>query len=255
MRALMGLLFVALLAGTVVAQEVEKKAEETGRDPEAVAILEKVDRAAKAATSIRYAATTKRAGIAENWFSPAEVEAVMTRWMGNQPEKFQAHVVSTERDSDEVVDVTGGGNGDIYFLIDHQTKKAYADMDPGVLGSSGIAEFVHQTYFCHVHSSSSPFDDELNADTIELLEDEEVYGEPCYQIRVVYGGDQGQSIWFFSKNDYLPRRNILVFSIPGQGDGSMECTITRLEVNPEVDPAIFDFKLPEGYEQIDDFAP
>ena len=255
MRALMGLLFVALLAGTVAAQEVEKKTEETGRDPEAVAILEKVDRAAKAVTFIRYAATTKQAGIAENWFSPAEGEAVTTGWVGNIPEKSLAHVVSTELDSDEAVDVTGGGNGDIYFLIDHQTKKAYADMDPGVLGSSGIAEFVHQTNFCHAHAPSSPFDDELNADTIELLEDEEVYGEPCYHIRVVYGGDQGQSIWFFSKNDYLPRRRIQEFSISGEGDGSMECTITKLEVNPEVDPTIFDFKLPEGYEQIDDFAP
>jgi len=139
----------------------------------------------------------------------------------------------------------------MYFLIDHATRKAYADMDPGVLGSSGQAiagfgmvEFVHD----------APFDDELGAETVELLEEAEVAGEPCHHVRVVYSGGQGESIWFFSKNDYLPRKRIRVFSTE-RGEGAIETTVAKLEVDPELKPGMFEFELPEGYEQVDDFAP
>jgi outer membrane lipoprotein-sorting protein len=100
-----------------------------------------------------------------------------------------------------------------------------------------------------------PFDDELNADTIELVGEEEVDGEPCYKIRVVYSGGQGESIWLFSKNDYLPRRRVRVFNVPDQGEGSIEITVSNLQIDPEVDDSMFTAKLPKGYEEIDDFAP
>ena len=140
----------------------------------------------------------------------------------------------------------------MYFLIDHTAKKAYEDMDPGVMGTTGRAlqgagmlEFVH----------NAPFDDELNADGVELQGEETVAGEPCYKIHVKYAGGQGESTWFFSKNDYLPRRRLRMISIPGQGDGTIDITITKLEVNFDPADDLFRLKLPEGYEQIDDFAP
>jgi len=150
------------------------------------------------------------------------------------------------------MEVTGGGNGDMFFLIDHGAKKAYEDMDPGVMGTTGrslqaagMLEFVH----------NAPFDDELNAEGVELEGEETVAGEPCHKIHVKYAGGAGESIWFFSKNDYLPRRRVQIFNIPGQGEGTLEITITKLEVNIEPEDDLFSMKLPEGYEQIDDFAP
>ena len=107
-----------------------------------------------------------------------------------------------------------------------------------------MAEFV----------ADNPFDDEIGAETVELQGEEEVGGEPCYKIRVVYGAGQGESIWFFSKNDYLPRKRIQVFETP-QGEGTIERTITDVKVDPQIDPSLFTLKLPDGYEQIDDFAP
>ena len=46
-----------------------------------------------------------------------------------------------------------------------------------------------------------------------------------------------------------------IFSIPEQGDGALEITVTKLEVNIEPEEDLFRLRLPEGYEQIDDFAP
>ena len=49
--------------------------------------------------------------------------------------------------------------------------------------------------------ADKPFDDELGAEGLELLGEETVGEEACYQIHVKYGGGQGESTWFFSKKD------------------------------------------------------
>ncbi len=62
-------------------------------------------------------------------------------------------------------------------------------------------------------------------------------------------------MWLFAKSDYLPRRRTRIFSIPGQGEGTIVTTLSRLEVNVDPSDSLFRLELPEGYEQIDDFAP
>jgi outer membrane lipoprotein-sorting protein len=253
MKRVLCLLLCLLLSGAVLAQEAEaeKEEQELTRSPEALEILKKVDTAIKAVNSVRCEASSTPSGVATNFVSAAEGSSVMVGWAGNGPEKFYAHVKTTNREG-EPVEVSGGGNGDMYFLIDHSAKKAYEDMDPGVMGSTGrslqaagMLEFVH----------NAPFDDELNAESVELEGEETVAGEPCHKIHVKYAGGAGESIWFFSKNDFLPRRRVQMFNIPDQGDGTLEITITKLEVNIEPEDDMFLLKLPEGYEQIDDFAP
>ncbi len=122
-------------------------------------------------------------------------------------------------------------------------------MDPAVLGSAarmirgfGMLEFVHP----------SPFSDELNADKAELLGTEKIDGQECDKIRVVYAGGQLESIWFFSQKDHLPRRRI--HSRQGQ-EGSYTVTVTDLEIAPTLEAGTFKFKLPDGFELVDDFAP
>jgi outer membrane lipoprotein-sorting protein len=112
------------------------------------------------------------------------------------------------------------------------------------LRATAVLEFVHDT----------PFDDELNADTVELQGIETIGDEECYKIHVVYAGGQGVSTWYFSKKDYLPRRRTRHFDMP-QGKGSLEIVITNLETEPEVSADLYKLELPEGYEQIDDFHP
>jgi len=253
MKRALCLLLCLLLSGAVLAQEGEAAKEEEGanRSPEALEILKKVDTAVKAVNSVRCEVSSIPSGVATNFVSAAEGSSVMVGWAGNGPERFYAHVKTTNREG-QPLEITGGGNGEMYFLVDHTSKKAYEDMDPGVMGSTGrslqgagMLEFVH----------NAPFDDELSAEGVELQGEETVAGEPCYKIHVKYAGGAGESIWFFSKNDYLPRRRVRMFNIPDQGEGRLEITIRKLEVNVEPEDDLFTMKLPEGYEQIDDFAP
>ena len=249
MKRVVCLLLLLVLVGPVMGDTDESAA---SRSPEAIEILNKVDSAIKAVHSVSYDVATQTSGVAENFASPARGNSILVGWNGNTAERFYSHVETKTADTGESVELTAGGNGDMYFIIDHQTKKAYEDMDPAVMGSSGRAlgsvgmiEFVHD----------NPFDDEIGADEVELLEDETVGGEECYQIHVAYGGGQGSTTWFFAKKDFLPRRRVRHFSIPGQGEGTIVIDVTNLETNIEPDESLFVLKLPEGYEQIDDFAP
>jgi outer membrane lipoprotein-sorting protein len=224
------------------------------QDPDPVEILKKADAAIKEVSGVAYTAKSTPTGIAENFVSAAEGEAVVIGWRDDwgQPEKYYVHITTTQQGSDEPLELTGGGNGEMFFLIDHSAKKAYEDMDPNVMGSSGntlqgfgMREFVHD----------HPFDDEINAETVTYEGIETVNGEECHKILVEYPQPNQKSTWFFDTDDYLPRRRVQHFSMGDRGEGTIAIEIVKLEINPEVDASTFVLKLPEGYEQIDDFAP
>jgi outer membrane lipoprotein-sorting protein len=250
MKRLIVPLVLLLVASASLAGD-EAAAEDS---PDPIEILKKVDAAIKAVSAVSYTAKSTPSGIAVNFVSPAEGSAVLVGWneAWGMPEKFRVHLETTPPGSDEQVELTGGGDGDMFFLIDHTSKKVYEDMDPNVLGSSGntlqafgMREFVH----------SHPFDDEIGAETVKYEGVETVGGEECHKIFIDYGQGGQKSTWLFGTSDYLPRRRVQHFTIPEQGDGTLAIEVTKLEINPEIDPSVFRLVRPEGFEQIDDFAP
>jgi hypothetical protein len=227
---------------------------EAGEAPanQAIAILEQADAAVKAVDSVRFEASVEATGVAANFAPNASGKGFMSGWSGSGPEKFYARVETRPAGDEAPAVYEGGGDGESYFLIDHATRKAYEDMDPMVMGTNGqviqglgMPEFVHP----------APFDDELAAEVVELQGSEKVGDEDCYKIHVVYTGGRGESTWFFSKQDHLPRARIQHFTIPNQGEGTIAVKLSKLEVDVEPEAGMFRLKLPEGYEQIDDFAP
>lgn len=247
MRRIAFLMIAALLVAPAFA-EGEESAE---RDAEAVEVLKKVDAAIKAVSSVRYEASVKATGDLSAQMNPAKGKAMFKGWTNGSPEMYVVEVETTMPGSDAVVHLTGGGNGEEFFLIDHTNKKAYVDMDPNVMGTTGRAlqammtiEFVHDR----------PFDDEIGADKVEMSGTEKIGDEDCYKIDVHYSGGRGHTTWLFSKKDYLPRGRIMHFS-GEQGNGTVVRELFNVEAAPDVDASAFAFKLPEGYERIDDFAP
>jgi len=234
-------IFVGLVLAPLAADDGSREA--------AIEILTRADSALKAVTSVRYHSISTPEGVAVNFAKPTEGVALFLGWSGQLPEKLYVDVKVT--DGEEETRLTGGSDGDTFFVIDHNSRKGYEDMDPGVLGGFAatlrailVPEFVHD----------EPMGDEINAETIELLDDHEVFGEACHQIRVVYAGGRGESVWSIAKSDGLPRQRKQVFNTP-QGVGSLTYRLFDLEIDPKLDDSVFKMKLPEGYEQIDDFAP
>jgi hypothetical protein len=226
----------------------EEKADGAVDAARAHEIFVKADAAIKAIDSVRFRSVSTPTGVAVNFAPPSEGTALLVGWNGSMAQSFYSHV-KTEKDGEQF-ELTGGGDGDTYFIIDHRNKTAYEDMDPAVMGSIGgslqsvaMLEFVHD----------APFDKELASEELELLGTEKAAGVECYKIHVDYGDGQ-QSDWFLSTSDYLPRRVVRHFQF-GDLVGSMSQEIYEIEIDPKIDPALFKLKLPEGYQQIDDFAP
>ena len=214
---------------------------------ETTKILEKVDAAAKAVKVVKYDVVAKGSGRGQGF--ELKGTYIFTGVEGRDPKKFLAEIEVTAPGSTDTRKYTGGSDGENYFVIDHADKKAYVDIDPAVLGSRFrrayrvglMIEFVYD----------KPFSDEIKAESKTMKGTKTVGGVECYEIDINYGAAVGQKAsWCFSKKDYLPRRRVDITS-----RGTTEKTITNLVVDPKIDDSTFKMKLPEGYTQVDDFAP
>ena len=140
--------FVLLLVASASLAGDEAAAEDS---PDPIEILKKVDAAIKTVNAVSYSAKSTPSGIAVNFVSPAEGSAVLVGWneAWGMPEKFRVHLETTPPGSEEQVELTGGGDGDMFFLIDHTGKKVYEDVglndiyceDPPALNCWIIGEF------------------------------------------------------------------------------------------------------------------
>jgi len=246
MRGIGILLGVCLASMGVYAQE-KPAAELT--DP--VEILKKVDAAAKAVKSVKYKATFKGLEATAARLPEVEGTVVISGWAGGGPEKFLYEAKVKRPGSSEVTQITAGGDGEEFFVIDHANKTAYVDIDPAVLGRTGqmaavllTVEFLHPT----------PFNDEINGQKQELKGSKTIGGEDCYEVYVVYATGQ-EALWHFSKKDFLPRARRDSFAQQDGQRGAQQRILTDVVVDPKFEKDPFKFELPEGYTKTDDFAP
>ncbi len=228
----------------------DKKAGEL-TDP--LEILKKVDAAAKAVKAVKYDVVVVGTGALAARVGKLKGSVIASGVVQGAPQKYLIDVTVTQPGSAETKRLTGGSDGDMFFVVDHQAKKAYEDIDPAVMGSAGrtlragmMIEFLHP----------APFSDEINGKKQELTGSKTIGGEDCYEIHVVYAAAQAsEATWYFSKKDFLPRGRTDVYKdVQGEG-GTVEKMITNLVVDPKFDKDAFKLKLPAGYTKTDDFAP
>ncbi len=225
--------------------------EPAGKMTDPVEILKAADAAAKEVKAVSYKTTFVPTGASAGRQPSIEAKVSFTGIVGRYPEKFYYEVKVKGSESEPVRSFTMGTDAEDYYLVDHQEKKAYVDLDPGVMGSMArVAGNVPMIEFVH----ATPFSDEINGKSHKFEGIEKVGGEPCYKVFVEYQNAQ-TAIWYFSTKDLLPRRADRIMKTPdGQTFGSQK-TIMNLKVEKSFDDAKFKLKLPAGYEKIDDFAP
>lgn len=236
---------LGLLCRVALAQDDKP---ETSAD--AKVVLKKADDATKAVKAVSYETTIKATGTAAQRLGSFHGKVQFTGWENGRPKMFRYEIEIAPPDGGNAKAVTIGTDGDTCYLIDHEKKTAYVDIDPQVFGSligaataAPMLEFVHPT----------PFSDELNAKSQKLEGTESVEGETCYKVLVDYKLDgEQQSRWYFSTKDFLPRRVERLFTKQGFGQDKV---VKDLKVIKSIGADVFKFKLPEGYTQTDDFAP
>ena len=248
-------LFMVLSIASVTARAEEKKGAEL-TDP--VEILKKVDAACKAVKTVKYDVVFEGLGESKARVGKVEATVILSGFVYGAPEKILIDAKATAPGSTDVRRITGGGDGEMFFVVDHQAKKAYEDLDQQVVGSFGrtlhagvMIEFL----------VDDPFGHEINGKSKELRGSKEINGVDCYEVHVVYATESEQAAtWYFSKKDFLPRKRIDEFTLRGDRMPSgqkfrQQKTISNLVVDPKLDKDTFKLKLPEGYTKTDDFAP
>ncbi|MHC4695275.1 MAG: LolA-like protein [Planctomycetota bacterium] len=220
-----------------------------------VEILKRADAAARAVTAVKYDVVVEEAGALSPCLRPGELEAtfLVVADVEDPLPKFRVDVKMTPPGASQPQRLSGGGDGDTFFIVNHQSMMAYEDLDPAVMGPSagvfvkaGLAEFLAPT----------PFADEISGKTQELVGSAKIHGEDCYEVRVVYGRENAPDVvWSFSKRDFLPRRRVDLFGGTCGAEGKITKTITNVVVDPKLDEDTFKLRLPEGYAKTDDFAP
>lgn len=246
-------LLLALFAVPAFAQDAAKG---KGELTDAKVIFQKADEATKAVKSVKYEATFKGLGAAESRTPKVEGTVIITGRNNGRPEKFRYEAKVTPPGSSETKEVKVAGDGDNFYVLDMAEKKAYEDIDPAVLGprTGGPASRLVMGEFAH----PTPFNDEVNGKKHEFKGVEDIGGEKCYHVIVEYATEQSQQAdWWFSINDFLPRRVDRLF--PPQGEsterGGSQTIITKLTADPKIEDGTFKLTVPEGFTKVDDFAP
>lgn len=256
MRCLIGLCCtLALTVPAVLAQDEGKPASQP-TDP--VEILKKVDSTCKALKTVKYELTLEGKGELKETAGRVQATVIAARLTGKSDaqglgQKYVIDAKVTAPGTNEPKHITIGTDGEKYYVIRHDVKKAHVDVDPAVLGATGgsvtrglMLEYLHPT----------PFTDEINGKKRELAGSKTMDGVDCYEIHVTYAVEEApDATWFFSKKDFVPLGRIDTVTLSEGKRGAVEKTVGKLELNPKLEADEFKLKLPAGYTTTDDFAP
>jgi hypothetical protein len=148
--------------------------------------------------------------------------------------------------SDEWREMATGRSKAGFYYTDVQGKTVHQDILPTVVGRLG--GWVRNRSVMIEFTYGEPFSDEINAEKAELIGTETVEGMECFHIEVHYRGTAGQAAhWYFSKDDFLPRRVDRLSRAQGGGTNVMRMIVTDLEVNPQISDDAFEAVVPEGF--------
>ncbi|UCE59171.1 MAG: hypothetical protein JSU63_17220 [Phycisphaerales bacterium] len=218
-----------------------------------IEILKRADAAARRVKTVQYDVVVETTGAFRTQIERAEGTFLGTGYVDGFPEKYRVDFTLTMPGSPIPIKLSLGTDNEKFFLVDHQSKTAHEDMYVGVQGPTGrgvmqglLGEFHHPT----------PFDDEINGRSHELIGSEEIHGEDCYKVHVIYiREDSPDVIWYFSKKDYLPRRRVDLHTRGEMANSRLIRTVKNLVVNPKLAPDCFKLKVPPGYAKTDEPAP
>lgn len=218
---------------------------------EAKQLLLKSRAAIRQAKVVSYQAEYGATGYIKKWVKDVRGKVLVGEKAKYEVPRFLLDITMPGDEDAEPDHYTVGCNGDEYFLVDAKTKTVYVDLDPAVLGSNSRA---FQRVILPEFGDENAFEDELEAEHLELGEAESVAGEDCAVVRVK-NESPPDIVWWISQKDHLPRRVRRLYKDDEDGEGTTELTLSALVVNPKVTDAPFRVRVPDGFKKTDDFAP
>lgn len=140
------------------------------------------------------------------------------------------------------------------FLVASDGKRVYS-LDPAektymsaeLAAGGDILLRQGATLFMREYIHPTPFSDEINAMVQRYEGEKDIGGEPCHVIFVEYSRNQGQARWYFSKNDYLPRRVDRISKSREGKEAATVLSVSNLNIQPKLTSDLFAPIKPEGF--------
>lgn len=216
-------------------------------------ILKRADAATKNLKSIRYRCEHKASGALENRLPPVKGTVVMA---GEKNElglaKFRIEARTQPPGAKNASDVTVVSDGREYLFVDVNTRTLHAGAKIEVLGPRGnsvLFGVMHELFL------PDPFKDELAARKLEFRGTEKIGGEDCYKIHVLYTDEASESTWWFSCNDFLPRRVERTINLGNNEIGVSDLILTDVAVDPKFVDDPFRLMITEDFIRSPEPAP
>jgi outer membrane lipoprotein-sorting protein len=215
-------------------------------------ILKHADEALKRVEAVSYNAVFKGVGFMLDRTPVVRGTVVMAGKGADGPPKFRLKVDARPVRAEPVNDLIVGSDGQIHYLIDPKAKTAYVGNDSSVIGPLGkTALAVILQHFSHPNALF----DERNMELATLTGSATVDGVDCYEVLLQNTGDVAEVIWWFGKQDLLPRRRQFTITDSRLNQGAVDLILANLRVDLEVEDDTFKFTLPEGYKKLNEPAP
>lgn len=219
---------------------------------DAMDILKRADQALKRVNMVRYHGVFRGTGWLTDRTSTVSGTVILSGKGPDGPERYRIDANITQFRSGKKDKITIGSDSAIYYLIDRKSKTAYAGIGRSTAGPRGVtAMSIALPHFTHPNALL----DEMSMDLAILTGSATVGGEDCYEIQLQNADETGETLWWFSKRDLLPRRRQIVVVNEKFSEAALDWVLTDLKVDPKFDGAPFKFVLPEGYRQLEGQAP
>ena len=212
---------------------------------DAVEILRTTDAVCKAIQSVRYSISMEGAGALAERLPRAKALVMESGWADFFPEKFMVSLDVSMPEISEPLRVTGGSDGNKYYLINPATKTVHSDFEFGIFG-----HFVQAVYGGLVAEFliDEPFDSEIECPDKTLEGIVDVEGEPCYEIVIRYTNERNtETTWWISTRDYMPRKRTDISDMEDGERGGRTYTLADVVVEPRLKSNFFALEVPEGF--------
>lgn len=212
-----------------------------------VEILRKASDVVKS-TVLQYKTTVQPFGVPTPRDPRMEGTVLMSQFKVRGPAKFKYDIALTYPDASGESRITIGSDGRVFYLLNHDEKKAYEGFDHRVFG---VYAGAMETFPVDELIRPVPYDNLLVSGTLELRGVKQVRNEDCYEVFARFGqAKSNESLWFFSKKTFQLLRVDIASQRTSEVRLGRQVMISDMILNPKFDHDPFAFQLPPGYEKV-----
>lgn len=187
-------------------------------------------------------------GHGENKSRVIKAKTTLLGYANRLPKYFKVELDYQGSNPQSSKKLSGGSDGNEFYIIDHLEKTFKRDIESNLLGSNfnTILQGVVNSFVSIV-----PMNIEKTAKKKTLKGIKNIDGVNCYEISFLfpqYGNYE--IIWYFSIKSFLPKAKKTSYTMKNGKIAGFYSTISKMVINPKLSMESFKFSEPKEYKQI-----